>query len=230
MKKKFTSACYECRQKEAKRKSKPTSKVSICRKQWEDWKKNNHCEHCGMKDPDVLQADHITGDKRKELSNYSYWAIDPKKQMEEFKKTRCLCRFCHNVSTRKHFFKPRVNRLDTKKSRREDRVKALKMKFVLQEKLRRGSCALCQKKVTTGTSNCFIFDHGENYKKKKTSVSNYIATNKCGFPKAKLILEREMNLCRLLCSNCDWKATRKELWGHKQKKPWEEEQVTFYNF
>ena len=229
-KKQFTKSCYACRQKETRWKAQANCKVNICRKQWLDWKEKNKCQHCGIEDPDVLQADHI-GKKEKELSNYTYWSKQgPEKQMLEFQNTRCLCRFCHNVSTRKQFFKQKVNRLNTKKSRREDRVKALKMEFVLREKLRRGSCATCHKEVTSMTSNCFIFDHGANHRDKRISISKYIHTNKCGFPKAKRVLEREMNLCRLLCSNCDWKATRNDLWGHKQQKPWEEEKIKFYNF
>ena len=228
---KHTVTCYACRQKLQQTKYRPNTKLSKCKKQWEEWKRNNKCVDCGISDPDVLQADHYIGQKEKELSNYTYWSIQgPDKQLEEFKKTRCLCRFCHNISTRKDYFKLKSNRLNTKKSRRDDKHKQRKMQYVLEEKLRRGQCRECNRKVTPETSNCFIFDHAENHTKKKMAVSSWITQNRSGFKNGIIKLEREMNLCQMLCSNCDWKKTRKELWGHRQIKPWEEEKQAFYNF
>jgi hypothetical protein len=223
--------CYACRKKKYDRKFRPHTKISICKKQWEEWKQRHKCIKCGVEDPEVLQADHYIGKKEKELSNYSYWSKQgPEAQIEEFKKTRCLCRFCHNISTKKNFFKHKPNRLNTKKSRRDDTNKALKVELVIQEKMRRGECIHCQRKVTPETSNCFIFDHGKNFTKKNLTISTYINQNRSAFRNGKIKLEKEMNLCRLLCANCDWKFTREELWGHTQTQPWEEEQKIFYNF
>ena len=226
-KKQATQKCYLCR----KRCPQP-SRVQECRKLWESWKRDSKCLRCGEDDPQVLQADHYKGKKVKELSNYIWWASHGgvAAQKEEFQKVRCFCRFCHDMETRKDFHGMKQQRRDTKKSRWEDRHKALKVEYVMQEKLRRGQCLLCERKVERETSNCFKFDHGLNHKLKSFSISYYVNQNRCTFETAKPRLQREMQLCRLLCGNCDWRSTKKELWGHEMPVPWQKEEEAFWNF
>ena len=231
-KKIVTKKCHECRLKISATKKSLRTKTGRCRQLWEQWKQANKCIQCGIEDSDVLQADHYIGTKVKELSAYNFWSSHGgvEAMREEFKKVRCLCRFCHDIYTKKHFFGKKKKRRNTKKSRWEDKHKSLKTEYVLNEKLRRAECALCQRKVTAETSNCFKFDHGENYKHKQYTISYYINQNRCTFKKAKPILEREMVLCRLLCANCDWTYTKKDLWGHALPTPWEREANNFWDF
>ncbi len=228
-KKKIVTQCYDCRQRAARYVRNLKSKTSLCRKQWLDWKDLSSCEHCGESDAEVLQADHYRGKKIEEASFYSYWACNggPEAQRKELQKCRCLCRYCHDVSTRQDYFKKQSDR---KTKAVHDAYREQKNNYVNQEKLRRQGCALCDRKVTVNNVNCFKFDHGENYAKKNFGISNYIARNNCSFKKAKSKLKQEMILCRLLCSNCDWRETRKDLWGHKMPKPWQKEKDEYWNF
>ena len=141
---------------------------------------------------------------------------------QELKKIRCLCRWCHILNTKETLW-------DNRKTK-EHPVITIKKKIVLQEKRRRGKCLLCNKKVTNENENCFIFDHGLNFNRKKKSVACIVGRKIKWSDESKQNLQKEMNLCRLLCANCDSRETRKELWGHSFPKPWEEEKKIFWNF
>ena len=233
-KKKYVKQCYQCRLKNTDRIKNTntctkTNLVNKCRQQWIEWKQTHSCVHCGESDSEVLQADHFRGKKIREVSFYTYWACNggPAAQREEFKKVQCLCRYCHDVITKRDYFKKKTQR---NVSNQSDEHKTQKNNYVNKEKFRRQGCALCDRKVTKETVNCFKFDHGENFAKKNFGISNYISKNNCSFQKAKPKLKLEMMLCRLLCSNCDWKETRKDLWGHKMPVPWQKEQDEYWDF
>ena len=95
--------------------------------------------------------------------------------------------------------------------------------FVNKEKVRRGCCEQCNRKVTKETVEAFIFDHGNNWNMKNFTISNYINRNRCSLKRAKPLLVREMLLCQLLCANCDWESTRRHLWNHKAHNPHQQE-------
>ena len=228
-KKKHVKQCYSCRQKNTKMYQKNTTIIGKCRQQWMEWKEKHSCVHCGESDSEVLQADHYKGKKIREVSYYTYWACHggPAAQRKECEKVQCLCRYCHDVITKREYFKQQRQR---NVCQTHDKHKEDKNKYVNDEKFRRQGCALCDRKVTKETVNCFKFDHGENFMKKNFGISNYISKNNCSFQKAKPKLKLEMMLCRLLCSNCDWKETRKDLWGHKMPKPWQKEKDEYWDF
>lgn len=228
-KKKHVSQCHHCRQQNAKSTRSKTTIVGKCRQQWLAWKENNQCVNCGESNAQVLQADHYKGKKIEEVSFYTYWACNggPKAQRKEMNKVRCLCRYCHDVITKQDYFKQQTTR---KTIKHHDEYKKLKNNYVNQEKLRRQGCALCDRQVTEENVNCFKFDHGENFAKKNFGISNYISKNNCSFQKAKPKLKLEMMLCRLLCSNCDWIETRKDLWSHKMPVPWQKEKDEYWDF
>jgi len=229
-KKNVVKQCYSCRQGNTKRLLNVNTVTGQCRQQWIEWKQKNSCVHCGESDPEVLQADHFKGKKIREVSYYTYWSCHggPAAQREELKKVQCLCRYCHDVITKRDYFKRQTHR--TKLTKRKDKHNEAKKKYVMEEKFRRGGCAICDRKVTEKTVNCFKFDHGENFAEKHFGISNYISKNNCSFKTAKPKLKLEMMLCRLLCSNCDWRETRKDLWGHKMPVPWQKEKDEYWDF
>ena len=218
---KMTKRCYYCRKK---LRSKLPPAVAACREEWSKYKRENKCIDCGLQNENVIQADHVRGQKIEKCSEYIFWAHNggvESQRKEMYEKCVPRCRFCHIKKTKKLWAVQR-DQPRSKKSLRELNTKLKKQEFVDSEKLRRGECALCKRKVTKENTCCFIFDHGENYMLKNFTISNYVNQNRNTLAKAKIPILQEILLCRLLCSNCDWESTRNHLWTgyndpHKKK-------------
>lgn len=192
---------------------------------WEQYKETNKCTDCGLSMSSVIQADHRKelGTKRRKCSDYIYWAqFSVEEYKNEMKICEPRCRFCHHVNTNRELFQ--------KKSVMTDRDlfhKNKKKQLVLDEKLFRGECAICKRKVTPYNSTAFIFDHGQNRHRRNFGVSRYTNSNNCSYEAAEEKIIQEMLLCRLLCANCDWVQTKEELWG-EEKDPVEQFKKSYF--
>lgn len=216
---KLTKSCFLCRQKMNAKMSEP---IVACKMLWETWKKENHCIDCGEDNAECIQADHIRGEKIVNCSEYIFWGRNGGTTMLSKELLKCdpRCRCCHILRTKKSWSQTVANlKGRDKKSLRSLKTKIEKQKFVVEEKLRRGQCAICKKQVTEDNAAAFIFDHSVNWSKKNFTISNYINKNRCTLQRAKPLLIKEMLLCRLLCANCDWVQTRKELFSKEINDP-----------
>ena len=223
---KLTKRCYYCRIK-LKQKKANHATLRACRDQWERFKKTHPCVDCHLENPKVIQADHVRGTKIMNCSEYVWWCTHggAEAQRLELLKTEARCRFCHVLKSKGEWLalKQKSNATRNKKQTRELRHKEDKQAFVNKEKVRRGCCEQCNRKVTKETVEAFIFDHGNNWNMKNFTISNYINRNRCSLKRAKPLLVREMLLCQLLCANCDWESTRRHLWNHKAHNPHQQE-------
>ena len=113
-----------------------------------------------------------------------------------------LCKFCHQIETHKE--------RKAKKEERVTRVKSISKKamrrlnsyaLVNNEKIARGSCVDCQRKVTNENTVGFHFDH-INPLTKINCVST-LAKDNAGDEQVKA----EMVKCALRCANCHWIKT-----------------------
>lgn len=209
-----TKTCYFCRKKVFD-KTQLNQDFNYYKDRWGKFKEQA-CVDCGLRNSVVIQADHRKnlGEKVQKCSNYYYWKSKHSKEAYELELKKCepRCRFCHFMRT------DRDNWFSYGTHGRQLYHKKKKQHLVLQEKLHRGSCAICARKVTVQNARAFIFDHGVNRMKRNCGVSTFITHNNCSFETAEKILLQEMLLCRLLCSNCDWEHTKEELWG-KERTP-----------
>ena len=221
-----TKSCFFCRINNVGDKRRHGKVISEIKSVWEEWKRNNPCVDCGCKDERVIQADHISN-KTAGCGNYTYWgreSLGVEKYKEELKKCQARCRFCHMIKTKKELFDTNVSRDKlwkgpSAKYNNSLKHRVLKYDLVDQEKLYRQHCLQCHRKVTKDTCQAFIFDHGCNWRNKTWGISEYIRKNNCSFTKAKPLILREMYKCRLLCANCDWIATKNDLWGEHCSDP-----------
>ena len=98
-------------------------------------------------------------------------------------------------------------------------VKYPKHQFVDAHKREvRRACLRCARPVLEGEEHCFIFDHRDETTKmkgkdtlagKQGGVSGLVnnITKAAALDKIQSLLEREMDLCDLLCANCDHRKT-----------------------
>src|SRR5439155_7929541 len=85
--------------------------------------------------------------------------LSTKKILEEIKKVRILCAFCHRIHSQTQRGKTNVTR---------------KRQHVNKIKLSIGKCKLCDRIVTSETTCCFDFDH-INPKNKILEVSQMVS-------------------------------------------------------
>lgn len=188
----LTKRCQTCRQSNARSRANPTTTTGKCRARWEEWKKNNPCTNCGETDPRVIEADH-TRDKVHHCSDNAYWSCHggvPALEME-LRKCQSLCRWCH--------------RLKTKCERNTTKVKGrLKHRAIINaEKLRRGKCLRCSRRVTLETCCGFDFDH-RNAVTKVIDLSKLVDKSQAFFDE---YINSELEACDLLCCLCHKKVT-----------------------
>ena len=65
----------------------------------EDYKKLNPCVDCGESNTIVLEFDHITGDKFKDISTMANQMYGLDKIKEEIDKCEVVCANCHRIRT-----------------------------------------------------------------------------------------------------------------------------------
>ena len=189
---KLTTRCQTCRQILARAQINPTTKHGKCSARWEEWKANNPCVVCGESDPQLIEADHLR-DKVHACSGNRYWAFNggvPALE-KELAKCQSLCRWCH--------------RLKSDRERGTVRQKSiLKRRAIINaEKLRRGKCLRCPRRVTLETCCAFDFDHRDETTK-VIDLSQLVQKSQAFFDQH---IKSEMKACDLLCCNCHKKVT-----------------------
>ena len=233
--------CPSCR----KTYNKLTGQVKACYKCWvelrqEACERHGGCmnSECCEKGPDawqVLEADHRKPeDKTRNLSDYKWWACNdgPAAMRAEASKCQWLCRFCHRLEptgTQANRCGDPTEMEDGKcsgtdeekaqyKAKHRAKIRYPKQSFVDTEKLRRGGCLTCPRKVTPATTFAFDFDHRDAATKmsgedtlagEQGGVSGLVANNtkRAALDKIKDVLVAEMLLCDLLCANCHKRKT-----------------------
>ena len=177
----LTKLCQTCRQGQTRSVINPTTAKGKCKARWEEWKEKNPCVVCGETDPQLIEADHLR-DKVSHCSNYIYWASHggvPALE-RELEKCQSLCRWCHRLKS------DREQGTDT-------RVTKLKRRAIINaEKLRRGKCLRCPRRVTLETCCAFEFDHRDR-EAKVINLSELVRK-----PKAFLITMFIANLKRVI--------------------------------
>ena len=98
---KMTKRCYYCRIK-LKQKKANHATLRACRDQWEQFKETHPCVDCHLKNPNVIQADHVRGTKIMNCSEYVWWCTHggAEGQRLELLKTEARCRFCHVIKSK----------------------------------------------------------------------------------------------------------------------------------
>ena len=188
----LTKWCQTCRQSHARTGINPTTAKGMCKARWEEWKAKNPCVVCGEKDPQLIEADHLR-DKVHNCSTASYWACHggvPALE-KELEKCQSLCCWCHRL-----------------KSDRErctnTHVTQLKRRAIINaEKLRRGKCLRCPRRVTLETCCAFDFDH-RDASTKVIHISRLVNKSQYFFDQH---IKSELKACDLLCCSCHKKVT-----------------------
>ena len=246
-----TGRCISCRNRAKKSQQNPSTVYGSCREEWFRIKAElGPCVDCGYAGP-AIEADHVEkSTKVRQLSDYPWWAwnggVDAMR--EEAKKVVARCRCCHTIQPTSHTGNvvdpstiPDVRcSVDTKayKKKKKASINFPKYQFVNAEKVSRGECQMCKKKVDASSpfhSNkfsaspvCFDFNHIDETKKWKNpykgstgGVSGICANLSIRLEKTialregpdgftgEDLLTNEMRLCNLLCRNCHHVHTHK---------------------
>ena len=196
---------------------------------------NPGCCETGPNAWQVLEGDHINpADKVRILSEWRWWACNggPAAMRREADKCQWLCRFCHSLEpTSKQGDRlgdpatlPNGKYNGTEEEKTQYRAKHHakivypKQCYVDAEKLRRGVCLACQRRVTPANVVAFHFHHRDETTKMKGEgtlagkqggvaglVNNH--AKRTALAKIKPILDNEMTLCDVLCANCHKRET-----------------------
>ena len=191
---KLTAQCKSCRESQSKSQKNPTTKRGACCAFWTEWKKEQCCVDCGLKDWRVMEADHV-GKKVEGVSETSYWArhggVDAMKK--ELKQCEPRCRCCHQIITKKRYDLKRKLEGRTQRScrkRHRDQINQIKLKI--------GTCVVCDRKVTKETCIAFDFDHKDE-SSKVMQISQSVYKPKAVFQRH---MREEIPKCTLKCANC----------------------------
>ena len=197
----LTTTCKSCRDIAKRTHVNLNTIVGQCRQIFIDWKKKHVCLDCGLDDYRLIEADHkypIGSDhpdaKLHQCSNARYWACHggPEALKKELD-TKCVprCCFCH--------------RLKSKRDRKPVTMKCILQKRAIidAEKLKRGHCVHCQRKVTIDTVCAFDYDH-LNPEEKRINVSRMVYKS---WPYFNQYAYNEMAVCALSCANCHHLST-----------------------
>jgi hypothetical protein len=234
--------CPPCR----KTHNKLTGPTKACHDCWVELRREACERHGGCMNPEcrekgpnawqVLEADHIKpGEKIHMLSDYVWWAWNggPAAMRVEAAKCQWLCRFCHRLEKTGDAANRRgdpallpagkwdgtEDEVRQYKAKHHSKIVYPKQKYVDAEKLRRGCCLKCERKVPPANVFAFDFDHREPETKligKGTPaganpggvaglVHNHAKA--AALDQIKDLLDAEMAKCDLLCANCHKRKT-----------------------
>ena len=188
----LTVLCQTCRQSLARYEINPTSKKGMCKARWEEWKAKNPCVVCGETDPRVIEADHLR-DKVYPCSSDRYWACHggvPALE-NELTKSQSLCCWCHRLKS------------DRERGTQKQKSKIKRRAIINAEKLRRGKCLRCPRRVTLETCCAFDFDH-RDASTKVIKLSKLVEKSQAFFDQH---IDSELKACDLLCCSCHKKVT-----------------------
>ena len=188
----LTALCQTCRQTQSRSHVNPTTAKGKCKARWEEWKAKNPCVVCGESDPQLIEADHLR-DKVHPCSTHSYWACHGGVPALESELTKCqsLCCWCHRLKS------DRERGTLKRKSRLKRRA------IINTEKLRRGKCLRCPRRVTLDTCCAFDFDHRDE-STKVIHLSHIVKKPQAFFDQH---IDSELKACDLLCCLCHKKVT-----------------------
>ena len=176
-----TACCKKCRDISSRTQMNPNTKKGACREVWINWKKNKVCK-CGE-----TRSIHARGNSalKYKCSSYSWWAMNggPEALQKQLADCYPLCKFCYRL-------------LKPPKKYRTDRQ--CRYDIINAEKLRRGCCKNCERKVTPENLRAFDFDHRDP-STKVDDIANMIF-----YPQEKfdLLYPKEVPKCDLLCCMC----------------------------
>lgn len=191
----LTKLCETCRQSYARSDRNPATSRGKCKARWEEWKSNNLCVVCGETDTQLIEADHLH-DKVHRCSDFTYWSSHggvPALE-RELEKCQSLCCWHHRLKSDRE-------RVPVKQK------SVLKRRAIINaEKLRRGKCLRCPRRVTLETCCAFDFDHSDR-SKKVISLSRLVYRSQAFFDQH---IESELKACDILCCNCHKKKTANE--------------------
>jgi hypothetical protein len=188
----LTKWCQTCRQSLARSEINPTTTKGKCRVRWEEWKAKNPCVVCGETDPQLIEADHLR-DKVHACSASSYWAWNggvPALE-KEIAKCQSLCCWCHRLKS------------GQERGTQKEKSKVKRQAIINAEKLRRGKCLRCPRRVTLETCCAFDFDH-RDASTKVIDVSQLVLKSKAFFDEH---IDSELKACDMLCCSCHKKVT-----------------------
>lgn len=161
------------------------------------------CEECGEADPEVLEFAHR--DRAEKLRNKHGRPINITGMrnlttiIEEAKKTRFLCRFCHRLETKREndvlTQKGTPQRLSQAQKRAIEYVDSIKLEV-------RVFCVDCRRPVTKDTLQAFDFDHVVEETKFST-ISIMVHSGH-----AIDSINVELAKCELRCANCHLRRTK----------------------
>ena len=183
----------------------------------------------------VLEADHLDPTAKKHnLSDNTWWALNggPAAIRAEAAKCQWLCVFCHRLETTGNQARRCGDPLlmpDGKwdgteeqvrqyKAKHKAHVRYPKQKYVDGEKLRRGCCLKCKRKVTPDTVVAFDFDHRDP-STKMNGKGNLAGSNggvaalvhncakHASLDSIRGIIDADMAKCDLICANCHRRKT-----------------------
>jgi hypothetical protein len=184
---KLTVRCSICRNTNRRSDINPTTKVGKCRGVYQTWKGNHSCENCGITDSRLIEADH-QAEKVHRCSHYVWWVWNGGVEALKAELLKCkpLCRFCHALKSQAE-----------RKKQKQARYIA-RQKIINAEKLKRGACLTCKRKVTLRNACAFDFDHLDP-ETKRMNVSHMVLKSWDYF---NAHAKEEMRQCSLLCTNC----------------------------
>jgi hypothetical protein len=188
----LTKRCQTCRQSLARTRINPTTTTGKCRARWEEWKSKNPCVVCDETDPQLIEADHLR-DKVHRCGDNSYWSCHGGVPALESELTKCqsLCCWCHRLKS------------DRERGTKKQKSVLKRRAIINAEKMRRGKCLRCPRRVTSETCCAFDFDHSDA-STKVISVSQLVNQSQAFFDQHH---KSEIKACDLLCCLCHKKVT-----------------------
>ena len=183
-----TTRCKKCRDSDSRSEMNPNTTTGACREVWMNWKKNKVCK-CG-ETRSIHARGHTT--LKHPCSSYTWWANHggPEALKEQLKDCYPLCKWCYRL------LKPPKKYTGATKRRYD---------IINKEKLRRGSCKTCERKVTPETVRAFDFDHIDH----TTKVDDIAKMVLYSQEKFDLLYSKEVPKCDLLCCICHYIKTHR---------------------
>ena len=158
--------------------------------------KSEGCAQCGFENVLAMQFAHYKRETKHRSRNGKLITpsiLCPRLLKKELPFMRVLCANCHRLETCNEYqsnYSQKPNAIQMRKG-----TKAFKQ-IVINEKLKRGKCLQCEKKVREDICCMFDFDH-RNPKEKLSDIS---AMQSYGYTFKEI--QDEMEKCDLLCANC----------------------------
>jgi hypothetical protein len=143
-----------------------------------------NCADCKESDPVLLECDHVNDDKLTAASGRSIAHLPVSQMAAEMAKCAVVCIFCHHLRT----WKTRGSRVAANEG----------VEWSRQERLRAGSCKICERKVVSENVAAFHFDHLDPEKKLNGVLQLVRHVDK---------MKEEAAKCQIICAHCHRRKT-----------------------